>query len=59
MQRMKGKKPLNLIISRVFNVMEARGIEPLSENSETEPSPSAVYLCYFPLPVRVNAPRLR
>ncbi len=29
--------------------MEARGIEPLSENSETGPSPSAVYLFLFPL----------
>ncbi len=43
-----GKKHLRLLAEVLF--MEARGIEPLSENPKTQVSPSAVRVLKFPLP---------
>lgn len=39
----KSHKRLNKAICRTFNMVEPRGIEPLSENPSSQLSPSAVY----------------
>ena len=44
----KSHKRLNKAICRIFNMVEPRGIEPLSENPSSQLSPSAVCLLDLP-----------
>ena len=44
----QNKKALEFAFQSLFLMVEARGIEPLSENRFTETSPSAVYPLRFP-----------
>lgn len=44
----KSHKRLNKAICRTFNMVEPRGIEPLSENPSSQLSPSAVCRLKFP-----------
>ena len=46
----KSHKRLNKAICRIFNMVEPRGIEPLSENPSSQLSPGAVYLLDLPRP---------